>query len=236
MVQCRQQRLPLALLLSLHKSTALLLSPILTNSVHLHHCLPTSGRNKMGVTTQYSCICLHDKHLYVYESRTWKGFTLLLTLNYLPLLLLLLLLLLLPVDSTLLLTASADNSARLWDCATGKTVRVIDTSTSVRTCSFSALGDRLMISTDERKVSGCEVMVYDVRAADSAIATMPSHGSKVTAALWGPFDHSIIAGHEDGSLCHYDYQVIDGGRERGLGGRGEKKESTESKFITSTCM
>ena len=64
-----------------------------------------------------------------------------------------------------------------------------------------------MISTDERKGIDCEVMVFDVRSPDSPVVRIPVQGSKVTAALWGPFDQSIITGHEDGSLSHYDHQV-----------------------------
>ena len=71
----------------------------------------------------------------------------------------------------------------------------------------------MMISTDERRGIDCEILVYDVRATDSPVARIPVLGSKVTAALWGSFDQSIIAGHEDGSLCHYDTQVRKGWRD-----------------------
>ena len=29
-------------------------------------------------------------------------------------------------------------------------------------------------------------------------------GSRVTSALWGPFDQFLITGHEDGTLAQYD--------------------------------
>ena len=64
-----------------------------------------------------------------------------------------------------------------------------------------------MFTTDERKDVKCEVLVYDVRANDSAIARIAVEGPKITAGLWGPFDEYIITGHEDGSLSHYDYRV-----------------------------
>ncbi len=64
-----------------------------------------------------------------------------------------------------------------------------------------------MFTTDERKDVRCEVLVYDVRADDSAVARITVDGAKITAGLWGPFDEYIITGHEDGSLSQYDYRV-----------------------------
>ena len=95
----------------------------------------------------------------------------------------------------------------VWDCETGKPIRTFTTNAPVRSCGFSNLGDLLMFTTDERKDVRCEVLVYDVRADDSAIARITVDGAKITAGLWGPFDEYIIAGHEDGSLSHYDYRV-----------------------------
>ena len=33
---------------------------------------------------------------------------------------------------------------------------------------------------------------------------IPIEGSRISAALWGPFDEFLITGHEDGSICRYD--------------------------------
>lgn len=65
-----------------------------------------------------------------------------------------------------------------------------------------------MFSTDERKDVKCEILVYDTRADDNAIARMEVNNcGKITTGLWGPFDEYIITGHEDGSLSQYDYRV-----------------------------
>ncbi len=64
-----------------------------------------------------------------------------------------------------------------------------------------------MFTTDERKDVKCEIMVYDVRVDDNAIARITVDGAKITAGLWGPFDEYIITGHEDGSLTQYDHRV-----------------------------
>ena len=67
-----------------------------------------------------------------------------------------------------------------------------------------------MFTTDERKDVKCEIMVYDVRADDNAIARITVDGAKITTGLWGPFDEYIITGHEDGSLTQYDHRVSKG--------------------------
>lgn len=111
------------------------------------------------------------------------------------------------MDSTLVLSGSADNTAKIWDCEYGKEIRSFPTSSSIRTCGFSHLGNLLMYSTDERRDVKCEILVYDVRTDESPIAKMNVEGEKVTAGVWGPFDEYIITGHGDGTVAHYDYQV-----------------------------
>lgn len=111
------------------------------------------------------------------------------------------------MDSTLVLTGSADNTAKIWDCEYGKEIRSFPTNSSVRTCGFSHLGDLLMYSTDERRDVNCEILVYDVRANENEVAKINVEGEKVTSSVWGPFDEYIITGHGDGTVAHYDYPV-----------------------------
>ena len=111
------------------------------------------------------------------------------------------------VDSKYVFTGAGDNTAKLWDCERGKEIRNFNTNSSVRSCGFSHLGDLIMFTTDERTSVNCEILVYDVRTDESAVARIPVDGSKVTTALWGPFDEFIVTGHEDGSLSHYDHRV-----------------------------
>ena len=42
----------------------------------------------------------------------------------------------------------------------------------------------------------CEIFGYS--------RIIPVEGSKVTSALWGPFDEFLITGHENGAVCRYD--------------------------------
>ena len=72
-------------------------------------------------------------------------------------------------DSTIILTGAADNSARLWDCETGKELTTFHTQSAVRTCAFSYSGQYLMYSTDEAMSNKCEIFLYDVRDYESPI-------------------------------------------------------------------
>ncbi len=72
-------------------------------------------------------------------------------------------------DNSQVLTGAADNSARLWDCQTGKEVGKFDTNSAVRTCGFSHLGKYLMYSTDATMNNMCEIHLFDVRDHESLI-------------------------------------------------------------------
>lgn len=65
-------------------------------------------------------------------------------------------------DSRHVLTGSADNTARLWDCETGVQLAELKSSTSVRTCGFSYSGKQVMISTDKQMGKPCEIQLYDI--------------------------------------------------------------------------
>ena len=62
-----------------------------------------------------------------------------------------------------MLTGSADNSARLWDCETGAELAKFPSSSAVRTCTFSYSSKLFAYSTDATMGSTCEIVLYDVR-------------------------------------------------------------------------
>lgn len=108
-----------------------------------------------------------------------------------------------------LLTGSADNTCRLWDCQTGTQLSEMETKSAVRTCGFSYSGNIIMYTTDKAMGQICEMQVYDMRddyqiKNNEPMCTIPMAKSKVTAAVWGPLDEMIITGHDNGDLCQYD--------------------------------
>jgi len=113
-------------------------------------------------------------------------------------------------DSSALLTGSADNSCKLWDIKTGKETNSIETKSAVRTCGWSYSGEQFFYSTDKAMGHPCELKVYaysDVKFGQpnpEPFLTIASPASKITSAVWGPLDQTIITGHENGDLVKWD--------------------------------
>jgi len=112
-------------------------------------------------------------------------------------------------DSTRVLTGSADNTCRLWDCETGKGIFELETKSAVRTCGFSFSGNTMMFSTDKAMGHQCEISFFDIRDQDQIknndpYIKIPIAKSKVTSGVWGNLDEYIITGHENGDICQWD--------------------------------
>ncbi|NWZ17704.1 EIF3I factor, partial [Agelaius phoeniceus] len=111
-------------------------------------------------------------------------------------------------DTRHVLTGSADNSCRLWDCETGKQLALVKTSSAVRTCGFDFGGNIIMFSTDKQMGYQCFVSFFDLRDPsqienNEPYMKIPCSDSKITSAVWGPLGEFIIAGHENGELNQF---------------------------------
>uniref|UniRef100_A0A7N5KIZ9 Serine-threonine kinase receptor-associated protein n=1 Tax=Ailuropoda melanoleuca TaxID=9646 RepID=A0A7N5KIZ9_AILME len=111
-------------------------------------------------------------------------------------------------DTKHVLTGSADNSCRLWDCETGKQLALLKTNSAVRTCGFDFGGNIIMFSTDKQMGYQCFVSFFDLRDpsqidSNEPYMKIPCNDSKITSAVWGPLGECIIAGHEGGELNQY---------------------------------
>ncbi|XP_065838836.1 eukaryotic translation initiation factor 3 subunit I-like [Oscarella lobularis] len=110
-------------------------------------------------------------------------------------------------DTSVVLTGAADNTARLWDCATGRQTDVIERKTAIRACGFENAGQCIMMTTDKQMGHECEILVFDRRDIGSPVLTVPvtaAKDAKVTAAVWSALDEYIITGHENGEIRQYD--------------------------------
>ncbi|NXC21955.1 EIF3I factor, partial [Corythaeola cristata] len=115
-------------------------------------------------------------------------------------------------DTRHVLTGSADNSCRLWDCETGKQLALVKTSSAVRTCGFDFGGNIIMFSTDKQMGYQCFVSFFDLRDPsqienNEPYMKIPCSDSKITSAVWGPLGEFIIAGHESGELNQFSAKV-----------------------------
>uniref|UniRef100_A0A673LAN3 Eukaryotic translation initiation factor 3 subunit I n=1 Tax=Sinocyclocheilus rhinocerous TaxID=307959 RepID=A0A673LAN3_9TELE len=111
-------------------------------------------------------------------------------------------------DTKNVLTGSADNSCRLWDCETGKQLALLETSSAVRTCGFDFSGNIIMFSTDKQMGYQCFLNYFDLRDPqqiedNQPYQSVPCNESKITSAVWGPLGEFVIAGHENGEINQY---------------------------------
>uniref|UniRef100_A0AAQ5YEB1 Serine-threonine kinase receptor-associated protein n=1 Tax=Amphiprion ocellaris TaxID=80972 RepID=A0AAQ5YEB1_AMPOC len=111
-------------------------------------------------------------------------------------------------DTKNVLTGSADNSCRLWDCETGKQLALLNTNSAVRTCGFDFSGNIIMFSTDKQMGYQCYLNFFDLRDPqqiddNQPYLSVPCSDHKITSAVWGPLGEFVIAGHENGEINQF---------------------------------
>uniref|UniRef100_A0A3P9PU38 Eukaryotic translation initiation factor 3 subunit I n=1 Tax=Poecilia reticulata TaxID=8081 RepID=A0A3P9PU38_POERE len=111
-------------------------------------------------------------------------------------------------DTKNVLTGSADNSCRLWDCETGKQLALLNTNSAVRTCGFDFSGNIIMFSTDKQMGYQCFLNFFDLRDPqqmedNNPYLSVPCSECKITSAVWGALGEFVIAGHENGEINQF---------------------------------
>jgi len=114
-------------------------------------------------------------------------------------------------DTTLLVTGSADTSVKLWDVEYGKEFTNISHRAPVRCVEF-AEGDRQFLTvTDQVMGQPATIFVYSLSSDGTKVSGVTTEiivpGSKITQALWGPLNKTIIASSEDGSIRVFDAET-----------------------------
>ncbi|OBZ82385.1 Eukaryotic translation initiation factor 3 subunit I [Choanephora cucurbitarum] len=117
-------------------------------------------------------------------------------------------------NSTLLVTGSADNSCKLWEVQTGRCLKTWEFKTAVKRVEFSEDSSMVLCVTEERMGYSGTVTVYPVNndingtQSDTPIATIINKGGKkAVVAGWTCLDKYIITGHEDGTVCQWNWKT-----------------------------
>ena len=102
-----------------------------------------------------------------------------------------------PHDSGLVLTGSADGTARLWDTGTGRALRVFRHGAGVSSVAFSPDGRSFITGAQElsEHLEGGTARLWDV-GTDRALQVF-RHGAGVSSVAFSPDGRSFITGGVD---------------------------------------
>jgi WD40 repeat protein len=125
----------------------------------------------------------------------------------------------------LLVTASKDKTARIWDVATGELVRKLQHNSAVRDAQFSPDG-RWVVT------SAALASIWDAEDGTNLIR-LKGHNGPVTAVAFSADSRNVLTGGDDGTVRRYRCELCGGIDEllaiadAGLRGTGRELTSTE---------
>ncbi|CAN7761319.1 DUF4365 domain-containing protein [Cupriavidus necator] len=101
----------------------------------------------------------------------------------------------LQVSGHRLISASADQTIRVWDLRTGQCLRVLEGHTAeVRSLSLSAKGNLLLSGSGDRTIR-----MWDC-STGLCLQTFDAHTDAIQTLAWHPLDHLIVSGGADRTL------------------------------------
>jgi translation initiation factor 3 subunit I len=128
-------------------------------------------------------------------------------------------------DSTRLVTASSDRSAKLWDVQNGKILHSFEHKAVIRSVNFSHGGMFLAVTQDSSFKATPTIFVYSVPGTKSSSSKedeeekdgqllrefkdgkSKDQSGRICDALFGPLNLHIISGHEDGSVRKWNVET-----------------------------
>jgi len=109
-------------------------------------------------------------------------------------------------DTTILITGSADSMVKLWDVETGKELYNLSHKVPVKTVEFAEGDKQFLVLTDNVMGQSSTVSLYNLN--DTRPAGNPHEivvkDVKITYAMWGPLNKTIITSGADGAIRVYD--------------------------------
>lgn len=135
-------------------------------------------------------------------------------------------------DSEHLITGSGDNTARIWTVNGGRQVGRIDTETAVRAVALGH-GDRyLALATDATMRKSAKILVYEFPELKlvSSIDCSPDDKVKPTVLAFSDCNEFIVSGHQDGSLCLWDWTKINDNHDKEYNG-DSSSDSASNKVV-----
>ncbi|KAJ3071031.1 translation initiation factor eIF3 subunit [Podochytrium sp. JEL0797] len=117
-------------------------------------------------------------------------------------------------DSRYLLSGSADNTCKMWEVETGRCVYTWETKTAVRCVDFALGDEKALFVTDATMGQKSTIHIVPIEAdpedqTSDILRSIVILGPKVTVAVWGNLNRTIITGHEDGTVTEWNADTGD---------------------------
>ncbi|KAG0625899.1 hypothetical protein M758_2G086600 [Ceratodon purpureus] len=115
-------------------------------------------------------------------------------------------------DSTRLVTSSADQSVKLWDCETGVQLHSFNFDAPARAVSFSEGDKMIVITTDpfmEQQSAIHVKRIEDDRSLQTSedVLTITGPQGRINRVMWGPLNKTIISAGEDATIRIWDAET-----------------------------
>lgn len=110
-------------------------------------------------------------------------------------------------DSSWMISGSADTMAKLWDVETGKELCNWNHKAPVRGVSFAHGGKSFLTVTDQVMGRPPTILIYHLDGKRDTVhreIVGLNPNAKITMALWGPLNKTIIASSDDSTITVWD--------------------------------
>jgi translation initiation factor 3 subunit I len=113
--------------------------------------------------------------------------------------------------SSRLITGSSDRTAKIWDVETGKELFEFKHKAGVRSVGFS-LGDHMVFTVQDNQFSQIPtIFIFNLQDDLSQQQDVPvrslQSSTKISQALWGSLNQTVLASCEDGSIRVWDTET-----------------------------
>jgi len=114
-------------------------------------------------------------------------------------------------DTTTLITGSGDSTVKLWDVETGKEIYNLPHRVPVKTVEFAEGDKQFLVLTDNVMGQASTISIYSMNE-NARPMNNPQEivikDTKITYAMWGPMNKTILTAGADGVIRVYDTNTL----------------------------
>lgn len=115
-------------------------------------------------------------------------------------------------NTTQLITASGDRTAKLWDVQTGQELYTWQHGSPVRACAFADGGRMVLTAQEDAMNQPAVIFIYNVAdnikdQTDEPVREMYGDTGKISTAVWGGLNNFILSGSADGTVRKWNVET-----------------------------